>query len=200
MCGISGFAHRDHTEPADKGLLKRMTDIIALTDFPDFSSWNAMEQIQYMETKSRLTDLVVSGLDRISMAHSVEARVPFLDHELVEMASQMPSPLKMKRLKEKYILRKAMHGRLPAEIVNRKNRGLAAPGNDWLRGKLPEFAEEMFSEDNIRKKGYFKPGYVRHLLNEHQVNNNQGRALMAILSVQLWDDLFRNGCMTTERI
>lgn len=67
MCGISGFAHRNHTEPADKGLLKRMTDIIALTDFPDFSSWNAMEQIQYMETKSRLTDLVVSGLDRISM-------------------------------------------------------------------------------------------------------------------------------------
>jgi len=106
----------------------------------------------------------------------------------------------MKRFKEKYILRKAMHGRLPAEIVNRKKRGLAAPGKDWLRGKLPEFAEDMFSEDNIQKKSYFKPEYVRHLLNDHQVNNNQGRALIAILSVQLWDDLFRNSCMTVEGI
>ena len=136
MCGISGFAHRNHTEPADKGLLKRMTDIIALTDFPDFpdfpdfSSWNAMEQIQYMETKSRLTDLIVSGLDRISMAHSVEARVPFLDHELVEMASQLLSSLQMKRLKEKYILRKPSGGRWQTKIVNLKKTGLAAPGND----------------------------------------------------------------------
>jgi asparagine synthase (glutamine-hydrolysing) len=183
----------ENTDRHDKAYL-------TLTDFPGFSNWDALEQIQYMETKSRMTDFIIHGLDRISMAHSVEARVPFLDHELVEMASQMPSSIKMRRLKEKYILRKAMHGRLPDEITERKKRGLAAPSNIWLRGKLPEFAEDMFSEDNIRKKGYFKPEYVRSLLDDHQKNNNHGRALMAVLGIQVWDDLFRNGCLSTEDI
>lgn len=171
-----------------------------MSDFPEFSDWDALEQIQYMETHSRLPDMITSGLDRISMAHSVEARVPFLDHELVEMASQMPVSLKMKHLKEKYILRKTMAGYLPDEIVNRKKRGLAAPGNEWFRSNLPEFVQDMLSMSAVQKKGYFRPLYVSQLMKDHQNGHNHGRELMAILGVQLWDELFRSNRLSIEGV
>ena len=81
---------------------------------------------------------VVLGLDRASMAYSVEARVPFLDHELVEYCARIPPRVKMKWLREKHVLRRAMESVLPPDIVNRKKRGLQVPMDAWLRAPLPE--------------------------------------------------------------
>ncbi|RJP84783.1 MAG: asparagine synthase (glutamine-hydrolyzing) [Desulfobacteraceae bacterium] len=168
---------------------------LSVTDFDLYDHWHDFEKIQYMETKTRLADYIVRGLDRSTMAYSLEARVPFLDHELVELCTQIPPSLKMKYLKEKYIFRKSMANHLPPEITWRKKRGLAAPNSDWLRSELPEHIKYYFSEPQLRKKGYFKPPIVRQLLNQHREGQGDfSRALMVILSVQIWDDLFIQGC------
>jgi asparagine synthase (glutamine-hydrolysing) len=148
-------------------------------------------RIQYVEMKTRLLDWILKDLDRASMSKSLEARVPFLDHELVELACQIPPALKMQGLKEKYIFRHAMAKQLPAEIVHRKKFGLRAPNATWLRNNLPEFVPEMFSAPQIRRTGYFNPDTVKSMLRRHRSGaGNYSRPLMLVLGVQLWHSQF----------
>jgi asparagine synthase (glutamine-hydrolysing) len=176
-------------------VLNSVDGYLNMTLFPQFDQWHNFEKIQYVETKTRLVDYIIHGLDRSSMAHSLEARVPFLDHELVEFCTHIPPSLKMKYLKEKYILRKAMKNHLPPEILRRKKKGLATPSKTWLRNCLPEPIEEMLSESKLHDKGYFNVVFVRNLLKDHRSRKaDYSRALMAILGVQAWDDLFVKGC------
>lgn len=157
----------------------------------DFDRWHPFAQLQYYEMKLRLPELITRQLDRASMAYSLEARVPFLDHELVEFCARIPPALKMKGLREKHILRQAMRGLLPAEIARRKKRGLAAPFQHWLREPLPDFAAELLSQRCLREKGYFNPAFVAHLLEQHRTGQGDyGRLLLGVLTTQLWDDLF----------
>jgi asparagine synthase (glutamine-hydrolysing) len=160
----------------------------------DFNRWHPFAQLQYFEISVRLPDFVVRHLDTTSMAYSLEARVPFLDHEFVEFCAGIPPHLKMRWIEEKYILRKAMRDILPLEILRRKKRGLAAPYGQWVRD-LPEFAMRLLSEDQIREKGYFNPKVVFQMLEQHRSKKaNYGKSLMGVLGVQLWDDLFLHGC------
>jgi len=169
--------------------MERSADRLKLPD--DFTHWHPFNQLQYFELVLRLPNYITHLLDRMSMAHSLEARVPFLDHELVEFCAKIPPALKMKRLQEKYILRKAVQPILPEVIVWRRKRGLRAPFEQWLREGLPPFAAEMLSESTLSKKGYFNPSAVLDLLKRHRAGEqNIGMQLFGVLAVQLWDELF----------
>jgi asparagine synthase (glutamine-hydrolysing) len=160
----------------------------------DFERWRRFAQLQYLEINSRLSDYITRTLDAASMAYGLEARVPFLDHEFVELCSQIPPNLKMRGLHEKHILRCALVGLLPMEILKRRKRGLSAPFWPW-GSRLPEFVADALSEFRLQKKGYFNPQYVRHMLEQHQNGKGYfGRELLGVLNVQLWDDLFVQGC------
>jgi asparagine synthase (glutamine-hydrolysing) len=157
----------------------------------DFQGWGRFSQLQYHEMTLRLPDFILHSLDHLTMAHSLEARVPFLDHELVEFCSRIPAGLKMKYLREKHILREAMSSVLPAELTRRKKLGLRAPIGQWLRGQLPEFAADMLSEADLRRKGYFQPSRVLGVLERHRAGErNYADQLMTVLAIQLWDELF----------
>ena len=159
-----------------------------------FDRWHPFAQLQYYELNVRLPSFINHTLDRGSMARSVEARVPFLDHELVEFAARIPPSLKMKGLREKHILREAVADLLPREIADRKKRGLRAPTEAWLRGPLPEFAAELFSERSLRRKGYFDPAGVQELLKEHRSGRSDWTYdLLGVLALQLWDEIFVQG-------
>lgn len=159
-----------------------------------FETWHPFARLQYFDIKHRMGDGVVLGLDRTSMAYSVEARVPFLDHELVEFCARIPPRVKMKWLREKHVLRRAMEGVLPRDIVDRKKRGLQVPMDTWLRDTLPPFAAELLCERALRLSGYFDPGKVAALLARHRSGReNFGQILSAVLGVQVWDDLFVRG-------
>jgi len=159
-----------------------------------FARWHPFAQLQYYELNVRLPSFINHTLDRGSMARSVEARVPFLDHELVEFAARIPPSLKMKGLREKHILREAVADLLPREIADRKKRGLRAPTEAWLRGPLPEFAAELFSERSLRRKGYFDPAGVQELLKEHRSGRSDWTYdLLGVLALQLWDEIFVQG-------
>jgi asparagine synthase (glutamine-hydrolysing) len=154
--------------------------------------WTRFARLQYHELTVRMPALVVHALDRGSMAHGVEARVPFLDHELVELCARIPPALKLRGRQEKYILRQAMRGVLPPEVLRRKKHGLAAPVYRWLRGHLPPFAEDLLSADRLRDKGYFVPDAVSRLRERCRQRDRspEDYVLMAVLATQLWDDLF----------
>ncbi len=159
-----------------------------------FERGGRFAQLQYLDIKVRLSDNITKALDAASMASGLEARVPFLDHEFVELCSRIPPALKMRGLQEKHILRRALEGALPPEILQRKKRGLAAPYWPW-KGPLPEFVADALSEGRLYAKGYFNPPYVRHMLEQHRnVKEEFGRELAGVLNVQIWDDLFMQGC------
>jgi len=159
---------------------------------PALATWHPFAQLQYFDLTHRLADAVVPSLDRMSMAASVEARVPFLDHELVEFCARIPPRIKMKWLREKHVLRRAMENILPPDIVKRRKWAFQLPMDDWLRGDLPPFAAEALSEAALREAGYFDPQQVATFLRRHrQRQGNLGHALAGVLGVQLWHDLFR---------
>ena len=160
----------------------------------NFDKWHPFAQLQYFEMKVRLPNYITRHLDAASMAYSLEVRVPFLDHEFVELCAQIPPALKMRGLQEKHILRLAMRDVLPPEILRRKKRGLSAPYVQWTRD-LPEFAVELLSETQLREKGYFNPKFVVHMVEQHRASKaDYGRELMGVLGVQLWDHLFMKDC------
>jgi asparagine synthase (glutamine-hydrolysing) len=162
----------------------------------DFRHWHPFNQLQFHEMKMRLPDFILRDLDRTTMAHSLEARVPFLDHELVEMCARIPPSMKMRGLTEKFVLRQAFRSTLPEEIALRRKRGLKAPYEQWLREKLPPFAEEMLDERCLRQKGYFSAAAVKHLMHAHRSGRDGfGKHLMAVLVVQLWDEIFLRGTL-----
>lgn len=152
------------------------------------------EQLQYIEMKTRLPDFINQKLDRTSMACSVEVRLPFLDHEVVEYCAGIPPALKMRRFEEKHVLREAMRGDLPAEVIRRRKRGLMTPYRQWLRDDLPEFAQDLLSTESLQAKGYFDSSAVTGLLGRHRGGREDfGWQLFGVLAIQLWDELFVRG-------
>jgi asparagine synthase (glutamine-hydrolysing) len=163
---------------------------------PAFATWHPFAQMQYLDIKHRLGDGIVHSLDRMSMAYSVEARVPFLDHELVDFCARIPPRVKMKWLREKHVLRCAMRSILPPDIVRRKKWAFQLPTDEWLREDLPPFAAEMLSETALRETGYFNPDKVASFLRQHRERReNFGQAIAGALCVQIWHDLFRRSAL-----
>ncbi|MHB8835594.1 MAG: asparagine synthase (glutamine-hydrolyzing) [Candidatus Methylomirabilia bacterium] len=160
---------------------------------PQFRLWHPFSQLRYLDQTVRLPDFIAHLLDRSTMAKSLEARVPFLDHELAELTAAVPPRIAMRLLQEKALLRRAVQDLLPAEIARRKKRGMTAPVHEWLAGTLPEFAEELLSPRAIAEKGYFVPGAVETLLRQHRRGRRGGIHLIGVLSVQLWDEIFVRG-------
>ena len=159
----------------------------------EFWRWHPFSQLRYLDQTVRLPELVSHLLDRSTMARSLEARVPFLDHELAELTFAVPPAIAMRLLQEKALLRRAVQDLLPPEITLRKKRGMTAPVHEWLAGPLPEFAAELLSTRALAQKGYFVPEAVTALLRQHRQCKHLGSQLFAILSVQLWDEIFVRG-------
>jgi len=156
-----------------------------------FDRWEPFAQLQYLDLTVRLPDLVVNTLDHLAMACGVEARVPFLDHELVELAARIPARSKMRGFREKHVLREGLRPLLPPEIVDRPKRGFGGSVQEFLRADLPEFARELLSPALLRRKGYFRPDSVASWLARHRARQaSLGVRLTAVLVLQLWDELF----------
>jgi asparagine synthase (glutamine-hydrolysing) len=167
----------------------------------EYGAWHSFDRLQYLDLKLRLADLVNAALDRETMAYSVEARLPFLDHQLVELCCAIPRHLRMRGLREKYVLRRAMRGIVPAEILERQKLGTRSPLDAWLRAPvLPAAIEEALSEERLRAVGCFSSGSVRKLFGEHRAGAvSRGRDLLVIAAVQTWHDVFQTGRVIPER-
>ncbi|MCX8056410.1 MAG: asparagine synthase (glutamine-hydrolyzing) [Ignavibacteria bacterium] len=123
-----------------------------------------LRQMIYLEFKNRLPELLLMRVDKMSMATSVEARVPFLDYRLVEYSFKINSQIKIKNNTTKYILKKAVEGIIPNEIIYRKKQGFAAPMNYWLKNELAKFTEHYLINSKIHKLNLFNKDFIKFLI------------------------------------
>lgn len=148
------------------------------------SNW--LSSIQYYDLHSYLPLDILTKVDRMSMAHSIEARVPLLDHKLVEFAAGIPPELKLRNGTTKYIFKQAMRGILPDSIIDRPKKGFAVPLGSWFRGQLSGFVREHLLSARCRNRGIFNPAYIEKLISLHEAGRPMDTQLWTLLSFELW--------------
>ncbi|HXV45011.1 MAG TPA: asparagine synthase C-terminal domain-containing protein, partial [Anaerolineae bacterium] len=158
----------------------------------DMQSGAPLHQTLWLESQTRMVDFINFEVDKMSMASSVEARVPYLDHHLWEFCATLPVHYKLKGGTEKYLLRRATQHILPEATRTRRKKGLASPYAQWLRAeKLPDWAESALSTTPLHQAGLFDPATVQTLRQAHQAGQpHLGALLMGVLSTQIWFDCF----------
>jgi len=145
-----------------------------------------LSSLQYLDLKQYLPNDILTKVDRMSMAHSIEAREPLLDHKLVEFAATIPAELRLRGRTGKYIFKKAMEGVLPDAILRRRKRGFAIPLSRWFRGDLNGFVRDILLSKSSRENGIFNPAYVERLLNLHQNGRNMDLQIWTMITFELW--------------
>jgi asparagine synthase (glutamine-hydrolysing) len=152
-------------------------------DRPD-GDW--LSALQHWDLKNYLPLDILTKVDRMSMAHSLEARVPLLDHKLVEFAATIPPEFRLRNGEGKSIFKRAMRGILPDEIIDRRKQGFAVPLGHWFRGRLGGFARELLLPSNGRRGQLFDRGYIAELLSMHERGRDLNLQLWTLISFELW--------------
>jgi asparagine synthase (glutamine-hydrolysing) len=125
------------------------------------------------------------------MAANLEVRVPFLNHELVELAARMPPNLKLRGLKRKYILKRVAERFLPKDVVWRKKAGFGAPVRSWLRGPLRPLVEDLLSEETVRRRGLFRPQEIGRIISANlSGREDYNLQVFQLLTLELWQRAF----------
>jgi len=166
------------------------------------SDGDELDRLQYVDTKLYLPADILVKVDRMSMQHSLEARVPFLDRSMLELSRRMPSRLRLRGLTTKYLLRRAMAKRLPPAVLNGKKRGFNVPMPAWLAGGLRDFTHDVLAPDRVRRQGLFRPAAVERLVNDHLSRRiDQSRAIWTLLVLSVWqDEILRDVPPAPERV
>jgi asparagine synthase (glutamine-hydrolysing) len=129
--------------------------------------------------------------DRMTMAHSLEARVPFTDPELAEFMATVPARIKLPGLRKKHVMRRALEGLLPAATLRRPKVGLEMPYSRWLAGELRDVLLDYCGPERVAATGLFRPEAVRALVDEHTSRrHDHGRPLWALLNFMMWHELY----------
>ena len=155
--------------------------------FYEFGPQDRLTQMLYLDTRVYLPGHNLNYTDKMSMAASVEVRVPFLDNDLVDFAFSLPGAMKVRGLHGKYILKRALEGIVPREIITRAKTGFAAPIRGWLRHDLREMVADTLSPNRIARRGLFDPKSVNALLAEQNgARSDRSYNIWALLHLELW--------------
>jgi asparagine synthase (glutamine-hydrolysing) len=159
----------------------------------DRSSGNMLHRLLYTDINGYLIELLMKQ-DQMSMAASIESRVPFLDHPLVEFTARIPADQQLKGLAGKFILKEAVADLLPHEIVYRKKMGFPTPWAYWLAGPQLEKIEQLLLEPRSRARGIFRSEAIRNLFAEHRAGHrDHGNRIWRLLNLELWQRVFLDG-------
>lgn len=149
-----------------------------------------LNRLLLLDLKTWLPDDLLLKNDKMTMAHAVEARTPFLDHKLVEFLMRVPGSLKLRWFKDKYLLRKAMSGIVPEVILRRKKQGFTVPIESWIRDELKDLVEELFSKKNVDSIGFINYQSVKGLLEKDLKNIYNLRQFWTVFSFLAWHRYF----------
>ncbi|MFL6215164.1 MAG: asparagine synthase (glutamine-hydrolyzing) [Blastocatellia bacterium] len=154
-------------------------------------SHERLDHLLYLDSKTYLPGDILTKVDRMSMAHSIEAREPLLDYKLIEFAQRVPASLKLRGSETKSILKRAMRGIIPDEIINRPKQGFGVPMQKWFREDLREMVIDTLTDSRTRQRGYFNQRAVSAILREHlSGRRDNSRHLWSLLMLELWHRAF----------
>jgi asparagine synthase (glutamine-hydrolysing) len=157
-------------------------------------STDPLDRVMYVDVKTYLTDDILTKVDKMSMAVSLEARVPLLDHKLLEFAARVPSSLKFNQGTSKYLLRKVLDRRVPRSLVSGPKHGFTAPIGEWLRGPLKGLATELLLDGRLRQRGLFNGPAIGRLWDDHLNGRRDHRhRLWSLIMLELWFRQFADG-------
>ncbi len=155
--------------------------------FHDLPQQGALDRYMALDRRQYLADNILYKVDRMSMAHSLEVRPPFLDHRIVEFANQLPLEYKIQGRCQKRILRHLMKGKLPAPVLNRPKEGFDIPAHEWFRGPLRELLHSTLSPSAIEDTGIFSAPAIQQLVRSHlNRETNVGYHLWSLVTLFLW--------------
>jgi asparagine synthase (glutamine-hydrolysing) len=144
----------------------------------------------YVDTKTWLPDDLLIKADKMTMANSLELRVPLLDHKVLEFAASLPPEYKVKGKQTKRVLKAAFAKVLPPEILNRKKAGFPVPYAPWMRGELRKRIEDTLLSERAASRGYFKRDEVSRLLHANSRDGNYSKEVFLLLVFELWHQAF----------
>ena len=155
---------------------------------------DVLTRMIYNEFKLRLPELLLMRVDKIGMSTSLEARVPFLDHKLVEFSMDIPMEYKIKNGEPKYLLKKAVEGLIPHKIIYRKKMGFGAPMSEWLKGDFGEYVSHAILKSGLMKRGFFNIDYIERLIKAHR-NGQRDCSLYiwTLFNLTAWYDYWVDG-------
>jgi asparagine synthase (glutamine-hydrolysing) len=156
-----------------------------------------LDALLYLDSKTYLPGDILTKVDRMSMAASLEARTPLLDHKLIEFVGRIPASLKMKGLETKRLFKRAVRGLVPEEILNRPKQGFGVPVQQWINGELRERMRGTLLEPRTRQRGYTDARHVNRLLDEHERGRrDHATELWALFMLELWHRAFADAGST----
>jgi asparagine synthase (glutamine-hydrolysing) len=165
----------------------------------DTDAQSLLDRLLYADIKTYLHELLMKQ-DQMSMAASLESRVPFLDHKLVEFTSSLPERLKLRRWTTKYVLRQSMKGVLPEQILTRPKMGFPVPIGAWFRGPYAQVLDEYVLSSRATERGIFNADMVRTLVNQHQRGvANHSERLWSLVNLEMWFRRFIDGEVASPR-
>jgi len=165
--------------------------IRAVTSFLGNAAPKGMvNRMLYVDTKTALPDDLLLKADKMTMANSVELRVPLLDHKLLEFAASLPENFKVRRFTTKYIAKTALRNRIPQEILDRKKVGFPVPFGSWLQTELKDLVFDVLLDSKTLNRGYFNKKFVENLVNGHMQSGGYSKEILSLLSLELWHRSF----------
>jgi asparagine synthase (glutamine-hydrolysing) len=155
--------------------------------YDEVAHHDPLNRFLYADTKVSLADDILVKVDRMSMAHSLEVRVPLLDHRVVEFAFGLPGPLKMPGLALKHLLKRTMRGIVPDTVLRKRKAGFSVPLPAWLKRDLKPLVDEYLAPARVQREGFFRPSTVSRLVRDHMAGRaDYSRNIWALLMFGLW--------------
>jgi len=191
---FGSFSQDKHNQLFTNDVLEQTTDDIygvARELLKTTDAKTEIEKMQFLDMNFYLAEDILTKVDRASMAVSLETRAPFLDPRVAQFSASLPVNYKLRGSKGKFILKKAMEGLLPKEILYRPKKGFGIPTAEWLKGRLNPLLREMLTPARLKGQGIFNSDFVQQLIKEHEIGvASHHKELWTLLVFQLWTDSF----------
>ena len=161
--------------------------------FSKVKDQDVLDQMLYIDTKTWLPDDLLIKADKMTMANSLELRVPLLDHRLLEFAASLPSHYKLRGFTMKHILKRALSKRIPRQILERRKAGFPVPYESWLQNEFKDVARAILTDKKTMDRGYFQKAAIEKLINGNSECGTNSKEIFSLVTLEFWHRMFLDG-------